>query len=69
MLALVLLPYGAALLGQTKAPEPVLHRRGYNQVESLDIDTRSSGRTILPLEASGEYSLGSGGTDRGGVAA
>ena len=24
-------------------------------------DTRSSGRTILPLEASGEYTLGSGG--------
>jgi hypothetical protein len=50
------------LWGQTnKPPEPVLHRRGYNQVDDeLDVGTRSSGRTILPLEASGEYTLGSG---------
>ena len=41
------------------APQPVLHRRGYSQVED-EMDTRSSGRTILPLEASGEYTLGSG---------
>jgi hypothetical protein len=48
------------LWGQTNnAPQPVLHRRGYNQVED-EMETRSSGRTILPLEASGEYTLGSG---------
>ncbi len=48
------------LWGQTNiAPMPVLHRRGYNQVEDV-MDTRSSGRTLLPLEASGEYTLGSG---------
>ena len=50
------------LWAQTKTPDPVLHRRSYNQVDDdLDYGTRSSGRTILPLEASGEYSLGSGG--------
>jgi hypothetical protein len=39
-----------------------LHRRSVNQgYDELDLDTRSSGRTILPVEASGEYSLGSGG--------
>ena len=47
--------------GQSTAPQPVLHRRSYMDGE-LDIGTRSSGRTILPLEASGEYSLGAGGT-------
>jgi len=29
--------------------------------DDLDIRTRSTGRTVLSLEASGEYSLGSGG--------
>ena len=50
------------LRGQTTraAPQPVLHRRTYNDDE-LDIGARSSGRTMLPQEASGEYSLGSGG--------
>jgi hypothetical protein len=44
------------------APQPVLHRRSYNQMESdLDLGTRSTGRTILPLDASGEYVLGAGG--------
>jgi hypothetical protein len=58
---LALTPCAApSLWGQTtNAPQPVLHRRGYNQ-EYDEMDTRSSGRTILPLEASGEYTLGSG---------
>ena len=61
LLALALTPCATApLWGQTiAAPQPVLHRRGYNQVED-EMDTRSSGRTVLPLEASGEYTLGSG---------
>jgi hypothetical protein len=51
----------APLWAQAKAPDPVLHRRSYTQAgEDVDIRTRSSGRTVLPLEASGEYSLGSG---------
>src|SRR5271156_1401142 len=45
------------------ASDPVLHRRSYNHDDAdLEYDTRSTGRTILPLEASGEYSMGSGGT-------
>jgi hypothetical protein len=61
-LAFVLLAL-VPLQAQTRTPDPVLHRRGYNQVEEdLDMSTRSSGRTILPLEASGTYSLGAGGT-------
>ena len=61
LLALVL-PGCGKLWAQAKAPDPVLHRRGYNQAgDDVDIRTRSSGRTVLPLEASGEYSLGSGG--------
>ena len=61
LLALALTPCAPSpLWGQTNnAPVPVLHRRGYNQVED-EMDTRSSGRTILPLEASGEYTLGTG---------
>jgi hypothetical protein len=56
------LPPCAALpaRGQTMAPQPVLHRRSYMDDE-LDIGTRSSGRTTLPVDASGEYLLGSGG--------
>ena len=51
------------LSAQTRAQDPVLHRRTYSQVEDdLDMSTRSSGRTILPLEASGAYSLGAGGS-------
>jgi hypothetical protein len=60
-LALTLLAV-ASLWAQTRTPDPVLHRRSYNQVDDdLDMGTRSSGRTILPLEASGQYSLGSAG--------
>ena len=57
LLALALGP----MWGQTRAPDPVLHHRSYNQVDDELDYTRSSGRTILPLEASGEYALGSGG--------
>ena len=57
LLALALDP----MWGQSRAPEPVLHHRNYNQVDDELDYTRSSGRTILPLEASGEYALGSGG--------
>jgi hypothetical protein len=61
-LAFVLLA-PALLWAQTKAQDPVLHRRAYNQVDDdLDMSTRSTGRTILPEEASGTYSLGSGGS-------
>jgi hypothetical protein len=59
--AVVLLALALPVWGQTKAPDPVLHRRSQNQIEDeVDYNTRSSGRTILPLEASGEYQLGSG---------
>jgi hypothetical protein len=58
---IALIALSLPVLGQTKDPTPVLHRRGYNQVdEDLGYDTRSSGRTVLPVEASGEYALGSG---------
>jgi hypothetical protein len=61
-LAFVLLAL-APLWAQIKTQDPVLHRRSYNQVDDdLDMSTRSSGRTILPLEASGAYSLGAGGS-------
>jgi hypothetical protein len=61
-LAFVLLAL-APLWAQTKTQDPVLHRRGYNQVEEdLDMSTRSTGRTLLPLEASGTYALGSSGS-------
>jgi hypothetical protein len=56
--AIALLALALPVWGQTKAPDPVLHRRQVN--DELDYDTRSTGRTILPLEASGEYQLGSG---------
>jgi hypothetical protein len=60
-LAFVLLAL-APMWAQTKTQNPVLHRRGYNQVDDdFDMTTRSSGRTIIPLEASGTYSLGSSG--------
>jgi hypothetical protein len=60
VLALLALALGP-MWGQTRAPDPVLHHRSYNQVDDELDYTRSSGRTILPLEASGEYALGSGG--------
>jgi hypothetical protein len=60
LLALALTPCAPPLWGQTgNTPQPVLHRRGYNQVND-PMDTRSSGRTLLPPEASGEYALGTG---------
>jgi hypothetical protein len=63
LLTLALPPCGPPpLRGQTRAPQPVLHRRSVNQdYDEVDTGTRSSGRTMLPVEASGEYSLGSGG--------
>ena len=63
LLSLVLPPCGPPpLRGQNRAPQPVLHRRSVNQdYDELDTETRSSGRTLLPADASGEYSLGSGG--------
>jgi hypothetical protein len=60
VIALLALALGP-MWGQTRAPDPVLHHRSYNQVDDELDYTRSSGRTILPLEASGEYALGSGG--------
>jgi hypothetical protein len=51
------------ICAQALASDPVLHRRSYNHDDAdMEYDTRSTGRTILPLEASGEYSMGSGGT-------
>jgi hypothetical protein len=59
--AIALLALALPVWSQTRAPDPVLHRRTYSQVDDdLGYNTRSSGRTILPLEASGEYQLGSG---------
>jgi hypothetical protein len=60
-LALMLLAL-PPLWAQTKAQNPVLHRRTYNVDDDLDLSTRSSGRTSLPVEASGAYSLGSTGS-------
>jgi len=59
--AIALLALALPVWGQIKAPDPVLHRRSYSQ-DDLGYNTLSSGRTILPLEASGEYALGSGET-------
>ena len=62
-LAFALLAVAPILRAQTKAQDPVLHRRGYNQVDDdLDMGARSTGRTLLPPEASGAYSLGSSGS-------
>jgi hypothetical protein len=56
-LSLALLALAPSLCAQN----PVLHRRSYSQADDeVDIGTRSTGRTVLPLEASGEYALGSG---------
>ncbi len=52
----------APLWAQNKTQDPVLHRRAYQVDDDLDMSTRSTGRTILPLEASGAYSLGAGGS-------
>jgi hypothetical protein len=48
--------------GQSQAYVPVLHRRVADvEDDGMDYATRSSGRTVLPPEASGEYALGGGG--------
>ena len=60
-LMMVLLPgVPAPSFGQGMTPQPVLHRRSVNE-EEIDFGTRSTGRTILPTDASGEYLLGSSG--------
>ena len=56
----IALHVASCLRAQTAPPDPVLHRRSYNQNEEIDFGTRSTGRTVLPMEASGEYTLGSG---------
>jgi hypothetical protein len=66
-IALLLLAFLACetplIWAQGPASDPVLHRRSYNHDDAdLEYDTRSTGRTMLPLEASGEYSMGSGAT-------
>src|ERR1700761_7403621 len=60
LLALMALLALMPLEAQTRQPDPVLHRRDVNQVDD-PFDTRSSGRTILPIDASGDYALGSTG--------
>jgi hypothetical protein len=40
---------------QAQTTQPTLHRRTYSEV---DLGTRSTGRTTLPTDASGEYVLG-----------
>jgi hypothetical protein len=54
-----LLAIAAIFPAHAQAPQPVLHRRGYSEV---DLGTRSTGRTTLPTDASGEYVLGSNAT-------
>jgi hypothetical protein len=61
-MALALLQLSISLPAQTGVPNPVLHRRVGDQMDGgLDIEIRSSGTTLLPLDASGEYALGAGG--------
>ncbi len=52
----------APLWAQLQNKAPVLHRRSYESQEDLENTTQSSGATVLPAEASGEYRLGSGET-------
>jgi hypothetical protein len=60
--ALALLQLSLSLAAQTVVPNPALHRRVGDQMDGgVDIETRSSGTTLLPLDASGEYALGAGG--------
>ena len=47
--------------GQSKSV-PALHRRVSEMDNEFDYATQSSGRTALPSEASGEYTMGGGGT-------
>ena len=58
--ATLLVTVTAPRLAQSQ--EPVLHRRSYQSDDETDNNTRSSGRTMLPAEASGEYQLGNGST-------
>jgi hypothetical protein len=59
LLLLALCAAGVPLNGQN----PVLRHRNYTQVDDeLDTGTRSTGRTLLPADASGEYALGGGGS-------
>ena len=62
-MALLIMPLiTMAMAAQVRADGPVLHRRSYSQVdEEADPGTHSVGRTLLPADASGEYSLGAGG--------
>jgi hypothetical protein len=61
MLVLAVLSCATPLIwAQAQVPNPVLHRRSYQADDDPDSNTRSSGRTVLPLEASGEYQLGRG---------
>lgn len=48
----------ATLCAQGPQQAPVLHRRSYQLDDDQENNTQSSGRTILPVEASGEYQLG-----------
>src|ERR1700753_2532113 len=57
LLALLALP---PLGAQTRPVDPVLHRRDVNQVDE-PFETRSTGRTVLPIDVSGDYALGSTG--------
>jgi len=61
LLLLALLGGAISLAAQANAQNPVLHRRGFAQDDELDLGTHSSGRTLLPVDASGEYALGGGG--------
>jgi hypothetical protein len=49
----------ATVPAHAQSPQPVLHRRSYSEV---DLGTRSTGRSTLPTDASGEYVLGSNAT-------
>jgi hypothetical protein len=59
--AVLLIAMACPGFGQSTAAQPVLRHRGYNQ-EEVDLGTRSTGRTVLPADASGEYQFGAGGT-------
>lgn len=61
-LAIATLFFGGPKLLAQSAPQPELHRRVDAQaIEDRDFFTISRGRTTLPVEASGEYSLGEAG--------
>jgi hypothetical protein len=61
ILSSLLLLDGAPIFAQQQAA-PALHRRvEANSIDEADSTTVSRGRTTLPLDASGEYSLGESG--------